>query len=78
MMTRPRSLPSFGDAMRTAASRVRRGYLRFLPAILWMGPGLPTAWRMTAAPGALARVSAPYLLGDALRMPTRSDREGPR
>jgi hypothetical protein len=29
---------------------------------LWVGPGLPTAWRMTAAPGVLTRVSAPYLL----------------
>ena len=29
---------------------------------LWVGPGLPTAWRMTAAPGVLVRVSTPYLL----------------
>jgi hypothetical protein len=31
-------------------------------SMLWVGPGLPTAWRMTATPGVLARVSAPYLL----------------
>jgi hypothetical protein len=33
---------------------------------LWVGPGLPTAWRMTKAPGVLLRVSVPYLLVVAL------------
>jgi hypothetical protein len=31
-------------------------------SMLWVGPGLPTAWRMTAAPGVLVQISAPYLL----------------
>jgi hypothetical protein len=33
-MTTTRPLPSFGDAVHTAATRVRRSYLHFLPAIL--------------------------------------------
>jgi hypothetical protein len=35
-------------------------------ATLWVGPGLPTAWRMTSGPGVLLRVSTPYLLVVAL------------
>ncbi len=35
-------------------------------SMLWVGPGLPTAWKMTGAPGVLARISAPFLLVTAL------------
>jgi hypothetical protein len=72
MMTTP-SLPSFGDALRTAASRVRRGSLRFLPAIL-------VTWFLVEVVAAASGrpIVAVDVLGDALSVPTRWDQVGPR